>query len=177
MSVFVYHRKAENFLGSQILPLNALGAKYPGLQANHLKKYQGREKLLNMTIAGFNDHKFGDFSHFLLIDPQVWLKTVKEYGLLDQNKTFSFFKIPLIQFDEEHTRVFRYTPDYKAPFDPLESVSEYLENPVTEVPDYTQKYYQEVQAKGERFIFYHLLPHLITTQPVNIDNCEIVELS
>ena len=176
MSAFVYHRKAENFLGSHILPLNALGAKYPELQANHLKKYKGREKLLNMTITGFNNHKFGDFSHFLLIDPQVWLKTVKEYGLLDQDKTFEFFKISFTQFSEEYTRVFRYTPEYKAPFDPLESLSEYLENPVTGVPDYTKKYYEEVQAGEDRFIFYHLLPHLITTQAVEVDNCEIIEL-
>ena len=176
-TIFAYHRVPENFIGTTIQPLSRLKINLPELYSQNLQKYKGRESLFDVTLDNFNNVKFGEFSNFLLTDPQLWINNVKKYELLPGDKTFEFYKIPLTDFDTNATRVFRYTEDYTSPFNPLETLEEYLDKPITKLPNCTEKYYKEISKTQERLVFYHLLPHLITTQDVNIKNCEIIKIS
>ena len=46
--IFIYHRRAPDFAGERLLPLNRLKGPHPGLYAEAVKKYSGREWLLDL---------------------------------------------------------------------------------------------------------------------------------
>jgi hypothetical protein len=174
MSIFTYHCVPENQIGNGIFPLNILRKKYPELYKNALQKYVGRENLLDLKLRDFNNISFGDFSNWLLVDPQIWMQKIKELGIFEQSKTMRFYKIPIENFQVDATKIFRYDNNYTKPFQPLETIDQYQKNPIQNLPKYTLDYYDTVASKKSKFIFYHLLPHLITTRTIDVSGVKII---
>jgi hypothetical protein len=176
---FVYHRVGENMQGSILYPLNQLKEIYPDIYAEHLKKYEGREHVLETRIPPPLDCLWNDVLHFTAVHPRTLFTNLEKAGFDAAALTWKqWFKIPIRLFDPAHTivclyrRDLRIVPDARdfTAFD-MARMTEYQT-----VPQETLDYYKEQRALGERPLFFHRVPHILFKGTVDVSGIEIIEI-
>lgn len=176
---FVYHRVVENMQGTILYPLNQLKDIYPETYAQHARKYEGREHVLEAKIPSPLDCMWNDVLHFTAVHPQTLFTNIEEAGFNARELVWKrWFKIPLTFFNAENTivcfyrRDIRIVPDARDfhPFDP-KRIGEYAA-----VPAETTEYYKEQFTLGKRPLFFHHVPHILFKGTIETAGLEIVEL-
>jgi hypothetical protein len=177
--LFAYHRIVENIRGTILYPLNRLEEIYPDAYAEHVKKYEGREHVLETRVPPPLDCLWNDVLHFTAVHPSILCKNLEDAGF-DAQALVSrrWFKIPISLFGPADTMVCLYRRDVRLapdareflPYDP-ENFEEYR----TVAPE-TIEYYKEQFKLNERPLFFHHVPHILFKGSIDTTGFEVVEL-
>ena len=171
---FVYHGVPEKMVGTRLVPLNEMQAAMPGVREQNLKKYEGREEILERKVP-LLDCLWNDVLQFLPLDPQKVFELQKELGLIPEVPAYSFYQIDLGLFSPLETVVFfkiatgEENTDVKWLTD-VDFVS------LQEVPNATLEYYKTLIGTGELPFNYQFIPHVLYRGNVNIAQSKIITL-
>ncbi len=178
--MFIYHFKRKNMSGNELIPLNRQKEKWPEMHKEHVKKYEGREKLLEKKIPILNC-LWNDVLHFSPINPQLILDVYHKENLVPdirKDEVFEVYKIPVGMLSEEKTvcfQSFNYDFDHYSP--ELDkywkfSLSEFEE--LQEVPkEQIQIWHQDKKAGRVLFWYSHIM-HVLSQTTLDISDCEIL---
>ncbi len=169
--VCVYHGKRNGFVGDKLYPLNTLKEILPEVYEREVRKYRGREWLLDVVIPGM-DARWNDVIHFSLVHPGVIYRKLAEAGFDYRELGFNWIEIPLGALPAGPSRIYlnnRVWQDSKtllaSDFEPVrpERVRE-----LSGMPEANMGYYRECKAKGEHPVFWKRAPHLFLKGELDI---------
>lgn len=178
MQNFVYHRVVENMQGKILYPLNQLKEIHPEIYTEHVKKYAGREQVLEAKIPTL-DCLWNDVIHFTAVSPQDLYENLKKGGMKDSSIVWSkWYKVPVSLLDPQKTTICLYRRDISlipftkdfSNFDP-EKMETYRR-----VPNETIEYYKEQFSVGKRPLMFHLVPHILYKGTIDTEGLEIIEV-
>ncbi len=176
---FVYHRVVENMRGTILYPLNQLKTIFPDVYAEHVKKYEGREHVLETRIPAPLDCLWNDALHFTAVHPMVLFRNLESAGFDAKELAWKrWFKIPITFFDPAHTIVCLYRRDIRIVPD-ARDFQPYISGKIGEyatVPPDTIEYYKEQFKLGKRPLFFHHVPHILFKGTIETRGLETVEL-
>lgn len=166
--MYLYHWVPDNFQGDTLIPLNDLKDIYPEVYADAVKKYVGREDILEhrLPILGC---LWNDVIHLTAVPPSRVKEAMFEAG---RTKPFEveYFEIDPHLLDREKTIVYLYKgdtveeklkPENYTTFDP-DSLEQY-----SRIPEATKAYYRDVYSRGINPLHYHRVPHILYKGTIN----------
>jgi len=162
-------------LGSELVPLNQMIDSKSKLQAKYLKKYKGREEILDKNIQ-LLDCLWNDVVQFLPIDPVKIFKIQVELGLIPRLPPYKFFEIDLSILDPNKTVVyFKSSPGEENV--QVKWLADVDFAKLQEVPEATINYYKSLIGSGELPFNYQFVPHVVSMDIIDISRSEIKTLS
>jgi hypothetical protein len=174
---FVYHRKAPGFIGTILYPLNQLKTKFPAVYENNVKKYQGREWMLDMLIPPLNA-LWNDVIHCSLMHPAVIYKTLSDMGFEHRKSSREWFEIPLcdissnsILYRNESEREDG-APLLDSGFEPVrdERVKE-----LSGMPEINARYYRKCLAEKQPPLLWGYAPHLLYKGTLYVTTYHVID--
>ena len=172
---YIYHEIPENMCGSVLYPLNILKEKYPEIYNEHVKKYEGREELMNLIIPKLNC-LWNDVIHLSAIHPQVIKDALREAGGR-KNYTVRCYQIDPQLLDPEKTIVYLYSTPVVEIFD--NQVMEFKPDEISKyssVPPAAMQYYKETYATQKGPFPFHLTPHILYKGSIDTTDLPIIEV-
>ncbi len=179
--MYIYHFKRKNMVGDKLIPLNKLKDIYPEAYNEHVKKYDGREKLLKKRVP-ILDCLWNDVLHFSPINPQLILDVYNREDLVPESRkgeVFEVYKIPIQRLPEELTICFQsFNYDFDK-FDPvlnkfwefkLDEYKELLKVPEKQI----EVWHNDKKAERVLFWFSHIM-HILSKTEVDVTNCEVIQ--
>ncbi|MDX1613091.1 MAG: hypothetical protein R3300_02205 [Candidatus Promineifilaceae bacterium] len=176
---YVYHLVPGNFVGEVLYPLNQLRETYPDLYQSHVKKYQGRERLLTWRIP-ILDCLWNDVLHFSPVHPRQirdgFLATGYDW------KPRRWFEVnPAARgFDESNTVIYYSQPrtlgDFSMRTDDFAKYDPGLLSHMVTLPAETAAYYAEAVAAGEPVFAFRLIPHVLHLGTVNCKDVGVIKV-
>jgi hypothetical protein len=157
--MFVYHRRSSRFVGVTIHPLNILRNLEPEIAAQEIKKYEGREQLLEARVPPL-DCLWNDVIHCSPVHPKLILGAMCEVGF--EIQTLRYFEIPVERLAAAQTIIFCSRIGQRE-----HSSDQYLEFTETnldacqELPDATRAYYQSCWKQGHSPLTFAGVPHVL----------------
>ena len=167
----------EKLEGEFLYPLNQLKEVFPSAYDYSVKKYEGREYLLDAKIPTLNC-LWNDVLHLTAVHPSDIEKALVETGFKDVLSQ-KFFKIDPKLLDVENTTVYLYR--YKGPnrHSNLDNYELFDKNDLQEysiIPKSTKEYYKEMFLENKNPLLYHRIPHILYKGVLEINNLEIITL-
>ncbi len=161
--------------GTILYPLNVLKKTHPEIYNEHVKKYEGREKLLSTEIPTLKC-LWNDVIHFTAIHPQVLKDNLAQANIAYD--PMSWFKIPISLIKGKKSTAFTYhrnqnlIPTFKKyeVFDPNRM------EVYRAVPAETIEYYKQKKAEDTKPLLFHLIPHILYTGSIDTKNLEIITI-
>jgi hypothetical protein len=174
MAVFLYHMVPDPMKGKILYPLNILREKYPDLYVREVAKYTGREEVMHTRVPKL-DCEWGDVLHLTPVAPdQV------KHGLTAAGHIWStsrFFKINAATISSDTAVVYTYATDGHAiPKDEIIPYSPQAIAELTALPEAAKQYYRAAAKSGESPLLYHLVPHVLIRDSLDVSNAEIIEV-
>ena len=158
---FIYHQVPRSMKGGRLFPLNELRDVMPEIYETEIKKYAGREHLLDETVPILNC-LWNDVLHFSLVHPVKIKETLLSLG---NPFHYNFFEVPAEILDPSKTVIYLYlrddnqiTSDQFIPFSPygLEGLGA--------LPQLTSDYYAQTVRSGKKLYAYHGIPHVLRSE-------------
>lgn len=160
----VYHVVPPNFIGTVLYPLNALQTPLPDIYATQVRKYRGREDLLQHQIPYLDCH-WNDVLHFSPVSPQQIHDAVTAAGFEWHMRDWFAVDPVAMGFSSENTVI------YTHPMKPGSSqrvkeedfipfTMEALEMLVS-IPQATYEYFNHAKAYDERPFLFNFVPHVM----------------
>jgi len=174
---FLYHRVPEKLEGDILYPLNQLREVFSNSYDFSVKKYEGREYLLD-TIIPTLGCLWNDVLHFTAVHPSFIDRALVEAGF-DSVESQKFFKIDPRLLDETNTTVYLYEhkgSDRHANLANYESFDINNLQKYSIIPDSTKEYYKEMFLENKKPLLYHRIPHILYKGTLEISNLEIITL-
>ena len=172
---YLYHFVPENLQGKILYPLNVLKEKYPEAYSKHVKKYIGREKLLELKIPHL-DCLWNDVIHLSAVDPKEVKQALVEAGMPEQF-TMSFYVIDPSTLDPKYAIVYLY-PDDRGVLDAKpEDFKPYNADTIgsySHLPIATKEFYRAMYAQGKLPHMYHRVPHIFYKGSLDISDFPII---
>jgi len=174
----VYHRVPSNLIGSVLYPLNELKRVHPEAAATHLKKYRGREALLNRRIPHL-DCLWNDALHLSAVHPSKIKSALEEARHI--LPPYNWFEIDAALLSPDRTVLWEYPESERArgdwtlddheviPFDPG-SLDRY-----SEVNARTRRYYARFKP-GERFLLFVGIAHVLFKGSVEVGGLRVIQV-
>lgn len=174
---YIYHLKPDPFEGTCLIPLNLMD-KNSSLYQKHVKKYEGREELMNTIIPKLNC-KWNDVVQFSALDPQIIALKLKEFRPELKITKAEYFKIPVEKIVSKYeAAVFTRHPnqkkgDYSIQDEDIEllNISSYKE--LSEVPKLTINYWSDVKKSGGPYLWFPYVPHIFIKGIIDTTDFEI----
>jgi len=162
--------------GDALYPLNVLKEAYPELYAQYVKKYEGRERVMDQFIPTLGC-LWNDVLHLSAVPPQVVKNALMEAGRQSDLK-MACYEIDPHLLDPEKATVYLHVASGAdkmkennfASFNPDE-VGKY-----SFLPQETKDYYKEIYSKGGKPLVFHKVVHILYKGSINIKDCPIVEV-
>lgn len=172
---YLYHAVAEQFTGDTIYPLNQLKKKYPELYGDQVRKYEGREYLMQYHLPRLNC-LWNDVVHLCAVHPKIIYQQLQDAGFFPT--PWSCFEIDPLELNLKNLLVYWYRKEYlveaqKNDFE-LFQVSQMRQ--LARFPEETFAYYQNCWQKKNSPLYYHHLPHLFYKGTISIKDREIVSV-
>lgn len=174
---YVYHKKPFNMVGDILIPLNQMpySEKHQDTYHQAIKKYEGREQLLETIIPTLNC-LWNDVIYLSPLHPHHQYAAYKKIGFT--MKSIKFYKIPVEMLFEKKVTVFKYLdyPDNDPIHDSLESYCDlpahYQE--LKEVPAATLDYYKSIynpeNPTSTPPLAWYLIPHVMLQDTIDVSD-------
>jgi len=151
---YLYHRK-KGIKGNTLYPLNELKNIFPEVYGKHIKKYVGREFVMEQKIPKLNC-LWNDVLHFSAVHPLEIKKSLAEVGFKYENVSWDFYEINQSDLDQQKIIVYLYKPEFLG--DKFNKENWEIYNPediekYSVLPKETKEYYKESFEKGESPLF------------------------
>lgn len=178
MTNFLYHRVPENMSGYVLYPLNQLKGMRPDIYAEQVRKYDGREFVMNQRVPTL-DCLWNDVLHFSAVHPQEISDEMKKLGQ-GPLKWRKFYQIDPAIFDVDKTTVYLYRtrllkekmlPENWSKFR-IEDLCGY-----SKLPEETIRYYQEQIKEGKKPLLWAWVPHILHKGEIDISNSKIITVT
>lgn len=171
---FVYHNVPDPMVGTKLIPLNQMTDDMSGIKTKNLKKYEGREEILERQVPLLNC-AWNDVLQFTPVHPQKVFELQVEMGLIPKVHDAKFYEIPIQSFDPDKTAVFFKTSPGE------ENVTvKWLKDvdfeSLTEIPEATINYYKSLIGTGELPFNYQFIPHVLYKSSLDVSNVKIIAL-
>lgn len=170
MGRFLFHCVTAPSVDGWLYPLNVLKEKHPKLYEQHVKKYEGREYVLEKRIPVF-DCLWNDVLFLSAVSPLEIVQALKEVGghppplryYLIPDRAIAFDRCLIYLYEhEDHDDRNQYIP-----YQP-ELITLYAG-----LPQRTLEYYRETIAKSERPLLYRYVPHFLYRGSIWVGNSNI----
>lgn len=186
----LYHFKRQSFQGQTLYPLNQLQSIFPDAYAEEIKKYQGRELLMQATVPHFNC-LWNDVLHFCPIPMNEVIQAVfdahTELGLdmVEYKKRFmgrEYFAFSAQDLKEDNLLVFlnnRKMPagtNFTGVEDLFHSYSTGRKFIQQTIPSLHRGYLKNCLEKGERPLLFMHLPHVLYKGTVDVSLAKVEKL-
>lgn len=173
---YLYHRVPPNLSGDTLYPLNQLKTVLPQVYEAEVKKYAGREHVLNHKIPIF-DCFWNDVIHLMPINPHKLQEAYNHSG--GQLRIKKFYQIDPYTLDPDKTIIymFKYTrkenkfnPDNFIPYNPA------LIDSLSGLPEATVQYYQEEFNAGRQPLIYFRVPHILYYGTLDTSKLSVIKI-
>lgn len=169
---YLYHKMPINMAGKTLFPLNSMKKNLPQVYETEKAKYKGREFLMDEMVPILNC-RWNDVLHLSPIEPKLIYSALFETGF-KPDKTL-FYKIPVSLIDRKNTVIFKYeNEDAELTSDQIIPFQSNILDSIAKLPSGTKQWYQYCFSEKRQPLLFHLVPHVLTTQPIDITNCDIV---
>lgn len=172
---FLYHLVPPAMQGSVLYPLNDLKDIYPDTYAYEIKKYEGREHVMEQKIPPWNC-EWNDALFLSPVDPAVIKRTLQELGFPFQ-KEISYYEIDAKVLDPKKTIVFLFPPTKKkGDTAKEEDFLPYNSNDMekyTTIPEATVTYFKKAIANGRKPLLYVYIPHILYRGGLDVNTAKI----
>lgn len=174
-NMFLYHKKRADMQGDTLYPLNTLKEIHPEISTEIIKKYDGREWLLNTRIPRL-DCLWNDVIHLTAVHPSKMYDTLLEAG--QELKDFKWFKIPIESLDPDKMIVYLqkgHMVGGKTLLD--EDFSDFDINKMSEyevIGDRTKEYFKRRIQNNESVLMFHMVPHILYKGNIDTKGMEII---
>lgn len=175
---FIYHRKSDDFTGATLYPLNRLKEHFPALYESAVKKYFGREWLLNVSVPPLSC-LWNDVIHLSLMHPSVIYKSLLSTGFNHSDRELLWFEIPLEDALNQASTLYLNTRPwqdeqilYNSDF---RLATEKHVRELSEMPEINIQYYRDCAMRGERPLLWKRAPHLLVKGELNIANYRVFD--
>jgi hypothetical protein len=175
---FVYHRKTKNFDGDTLYPLNVLKTEKPMLYTEAVKKYAGREWLLDVIIPPL-DCQWNDVVHCSPIHPSLLYRTLLETGWeAYRGRSSLWFEIPIETIENPsviylNNRIWQDTKTLLAK--DFEPVSPERVSGLSGMPEENEEYYRECKKAGTPPLLWKRAPHVLVRSAVNVEKYRVLD--
>jgi len=171
---YIYHAVPERMEGDTLIPLNQMRTSHPGLYAQYLQKYKGREELLQRKVPLIGC-LWNDVVQFLPLHPSKIFQLQQKLGLIDKIPPYKYFQIELASLDPKKTVVyFKNAPgEENALVKGLQSV-DFAQ--LQEIPSATINYFTSLIDTGELPFNYQFVPHVLYKGAVDISKSSVITL-
>jgi hypothetical protein len=165
----------ENMKGSVLYPLSILKNNSVKAYKENLKRYSGRENVLEKLIPSLNC-KWNDVIHLVAVHPAKITKALKEAGY-DVQK-LNWYKIPAKILNPKNSTIYLYK--YKKDLSQVTALDQFTNISIkrlskySKVPKKTIQYYKKEIKEGRRPLRFHFIPHVLYKGEIDISNCEII---
>jgi hypothetical protein len=182
----LYHASRSRLVGDTLLPLSAMADRedFRSLYTERLERYRKREDLLNVRIPPL-DCAWRDVVFLSAISPsEVFdrvasiLENVKPMDMslfLEVRGKYQAFCIELSELDRSRLAAYFPSNEYPKQEDFL-PFSEELWDRLVYFPPWTESYYREVFASGQRPLYWNGLPHILYKGEIPIDRGKIMNV-
>ncbi|QPC81758.1 hypothetical protein G4Y79_19005 [Phototrophicus methaneseepsis] len=171
---YVYHRVPSSPVGQMLEPLNRLKETQPELYAQHTRKYQGREWLLQRQIERLGC-LWNDVIHTSPVPPQRVYAALRQAGWQKRFPT-AWYRIDVVTmgFSEANTVIY-YSGSHpsQARFEPfaIEKLAD-----MDTLPAATFAYYRQQIEAGAAPLLFHQVPHILHRGALPIDALETIRV-
>lgn len=171
---YLYHFVPKDMQGGILYPLNELKQKYPELYKKQVKKYEGREFVMDQIIPVL-DCKWNDVLHLSAIHPQEVKNALIEAGRSDQFSLMCYQIDPNI-LDAKETIVYKnlYENQEKKEGSNFEEYKPDEIEKYSTLPQATKKYYRKMYESGERPLVFAWAPHILYKGSIDISGLPII---
>ncbi len=172
---YIYHAVPNNMQESTLYPLNILQTLYPDIYKEQVKKYIGRERIMEQRIPKLLC-LWNDVLHFSAVHPK-YIKHALIHAGGKKDLEMRYYQIDPYQLDPEKCVVYLYAhtsikekmnEENFASYDPG-MISQY-----SIMPEETIAYYREMYEKGERPLLYHKIPHILYNGVLDVRQAIII---
>jgi SAM-dependent methyltransferase len=173
MQYYLYHWAPKNMYGTILYPLNVLKTTQPSLYDAAVKKYEGREKLLQDVIP-YLDCLWNDVIHLSPVHPSQITQAYRELG---QDRGLRSYQIDAGSLDASKAVIYWYKYlDFRDKHKPdnYDRFSVDKLSGTTTLPQVTKEYYRSMFKRGERPLPFVGVPHVLYQGSINISGLEIV---
>lgn len=162
--------------GNILYPLNELKNIFPDVYEEGVKRYEGREHVMEEKIPVLNCF-WNDVLHLAAVDPREIKAELAKLGKEISIK--SFYKINPNFLDPKNTIVYLY--QNPIPNDVLIEEDFVPYNPaiITKInilPEATKRYYAETMGKDGKVLLWHRIPHVLYKGTIDVSNLEVLEI-
>lgn len=171
---FVYHGVPENMMGEEILSLNQLRGANLSAYGKNIEKYKGREAVIECNVPLLNC-KASDVINLLPFNPKKLFEYQMELGLISAVPSYAYFEIDLQLLNPKETVVFFKTAPGEENVT-IKWIKDVDFSELQEIPVATKQYYKSMVGKKEAVFNYQFVPHVLTRGPINIKNCDVIEI-
>lgn len=171
----LYHLVPKELVGSVLLPLSQIRTEHRQLYERYVRKYEGREDLMDDEIPGL-DCRWQDVVFLTALTPS----TIRE---LHEEAGFEFPELRWFQIDPatlETNRLAIYWYRYSqreqkyAPENWQEFSSELLPE-LQKIPDATRQHYSDAASNGRRPFAFFRTPHILYKGALDVTGCPVVQ--
>ena len=174
----LYHKVPQEMAGEVLYPLNTLKEIHPEAYEFQVKKYIGREEVMDNQIPSMNC-LWNDVLHFSPVHPQLIFDQLKFLGLNNLPPKIEYFEVDSDLFDPENTTIylFKNKPLFKMREDNFEEYSGENTLKYTNLPDETKEYYKECITNGKPPLAFHKIPHILHKGNLDTKNIQRIIVS
>lgn len=170
MSNFLYHMVPNNMHGESLIPLNQLRGSYPKVYKSEVRKYRGREALLEVRIPTL-DCLWNDVVFLTAVHPDTVREAFRKAKVLIGG--IKWFEIDPFKLDKERTTVYLYNDSAEreyVDFDPSDL------NRYSQVSDETIQYYiRTFHGEGKNPFLFYKTPHILHKGQIDVKESRIIE--
>lgn len=172
----LYHIAPDELAGETLYPLNRLAKLYPGIAAEHARKYMGRERLMQVRLP-ILDCLWNDVLHLAPLHPSMTKAALLAAGF--QVGARRFFVIPPGRLDPRRAVYFKHSRDTQGAYDFLASdFSAFTPESYKElesVPAEQSNYFLRMKATGEKPLLWARTPHVFYLGDIPTNDLPFVE--
>jgi len=184
----LYHLIAHDFRGTTLYPLNRLRDLFPDLYEREVRKFAGRESVLEYVVPGLG-MAWADTVNLSALDPRLLIAERRRLGVpFSRLLERCLVCIPVERVATLPAVVFAGTShwansspdDESVPRTPPDSefqsfdASQYQET--LEVPRLHREYLLRQKERGELALGFVFVPHVLVGGPIDISRLELIDM-
>jgi hypothetical protein len=172
---YVYHGVPKRMEGNILHPLSILKTQFPEVYSEEVRKYAGREHVMENRIPIFNC-LWNDVLHFACVPPIELKNALVEAGMAEAVK-LSFYKIDTSILDKENCIVYLNNKREKGELMSESDFTQYDQNNLKRysiIPQIAKDKYKEAYIAGKTPLMFLFIPHILYRGSVNVSSAEII---
>jgi len=174
---YIYHAKKPDFVGDRLYPLNTLKGRLPEVYAGAVKKYEGREWLMDVKISTLNA-LWNDVIHFSLMHPSLIHETLSNIGFEHHKYSREWFEVPVEDILKLPAVIYKNTRKDRDSHEFIETdfvaVNELRVRELSGMPGRNLVYYKECFAGKTWPLLWGFAPHVLLKGELDVSGYRTV---